>query len=110
MAKQFRKDDQKFENVLTIQNFIDFLQYFLLNQKPAFVNKYYTVPQCFLWTTQSDWGDFISYMTATAYEQDKVIPSYVERSICFDLPLTGAIAVKNLLRNLNRSFKKKSKY
>lgn len=97
---------QKPENVLTIQNFINLLQYFLINQKPAFVNKYYTVAQCFLWTTQSDWGDFISYMTATAYEQDKVIPSYVERSICFDLPLTGAIAVKNLLRNFNGPLKR----
>ena len=39
-------------------------------------------------------------MTAIASQTDKVIPCYFDRTICFDLPLTGAIAVKNLLLNL----------
>ena len=40
-------------------------------------------------------------MTAPALEKDKIIPCYFNRGICFDLPLTGASVIKNLLQNIN---------
>lgn len=88
-----------FKNV-KIGTFIQELQTFLLNEKPSCKNKYYTITQSFLWSKQEDWVNFVTYMTATAYRNDRVIPCYVDRSITFDTPLTGALGVKNLLVNL----------
>jgi DNA-directed RNA polymerase beta' subunit len=76
------------------------LDFFLVNQQ-AYVNKYYSLSQSFTWLTQTDWKNFLHYMTSTANSNDTIIPGYFERAVSFDMPLTGAGVIKNFLKNIS---------
>lgn len=76
------------------------LDFFLVNQQP-YGNKYYALSQSFTWLTQTDWKNFLHYMTSTANSNDTIIPGYFERAISFDMPLTGAGVIKNFLKNIS---------
>lgn len=43
-------------------------------------------------------------MNQSIFINDKMIPYYIDRSISFDQPKIGAIAIKNILKNFNNSF------
>nr|YP_009367546.1 beta' subunit of RNA polymerase [Pseudoneochloris marina]ARK14516.1 beta' subunit of RNA polymerase [Pseudoneochloris marina] len=93
--------------IYQMNEFDNLIETHLINKKPNLINNYYTIPQSFLWRQQIDWDNFLTYMTTIADENDQVIPFYTERSITFDLPLTGAVAVRNLLRRFNPPFGQK---
>ena len=90
-------------NDLEYFNFNKLLEDFILKNQ-LFLNKYYTISQFFLWNTQTDWETFLFYMNQPVFINDKIIPSYIDRSISFDQPKIGAIAIKNILKNFNNSF------
>lgn len=90
-----------------LQKFIKKLAWYLLKKQPYFLNKYYTVPQTFSWATQTDWNNFLNYMTKLASKEDKIIPIYFERAICFDRPSTGAVVIQQILKSLNFDFNQK---
>ena len=75
------------------------LKEFILNIKPNFFNKYYIINQSFTWLAMDEWQNFLSYATQLSIKNDKIIPSYLERGLCFNLPLTGAVVIQNLLKN-----------
>ena len=74
-----------------------------ISKNQLFLNKYYTISQFFLWNTQTDWETFLFYMNKTVFINDKIIPSYIDRSISFDQPKIGAVAIKNILKNFNNN-------
>ena len=90
-------------NNLDYFKFSQFLENFILKNQLC-LNKYYTINQLFLWNTQTDWETFIFYMNQPIFITDKIITSYIDRSISFDQPKIGAIAIKNILKNFNNSF------
>lgn len=90
-------------NNLEYFNFNKLLEKFILKNQ-LFFNKYYTISQFFLWNTQTDWEIFLFYMNESIFINDKIIPSYIDRSISVDQPKIGAIAIKNILKNFNNSF------
>lgn len=110
-----------YEQYIFFNNFIDILngnnknnnlEYFNINKclekfistNQLFFNKYYIISQFFLWNTQTDWEIFLFYMNQSIFVNDKIIPSYIDRSISFNQPKIGAIAIQNILKNFNNSF------
>jgi DNA-directed RNA polymerase beta' subunit len=89
-------------NYLEYFNFNKLLEKFILKNQ-LFFNKYYTISQFFLWNTQTDWEIFLFYMNKSIFINDVIIPSYIDRSISFDQPKIGAIAIQNILKNFNNS-------
>ena len=89
-------------NNLEYFNFNKLLEKFILKNQLYF-NKYYTISQFFLWNTQTDWEIFLFYMNKSIFINDIIIPSYIDRSISFDQPKIGAIAIQNILKNFNNS-------
>ena len=83
-------------------NFNQLLEKFIFKNQ-LFLNKYYTISQFFLWNTQTDWETFLFYMNQSIFTNDKIIPYYIDRSISFDQPKIGAIAIQNILKNFNNS-------
>jgi DNA-directed RNA polymerase beta' subunit len=98
-------DSSNFDNInnnLEYFNFNKLLEKFILKNQ-LFFNKYYTISQFFLWNTQTDWEIFLFYMNKSVFINDIIIPSYIDRSISFDQPKIGAIAIQNILKNFNNS-------
>ena len=110
-----------YEQYIFFNNFIDILngndknnnlEYFNINKylekfistNQLFFNKYYIISQFFLWNTQTDWEIFLFYMNQSSFVNDKIIPSYIDRSISLNQPKIGAIAIQNILKNFNNSF------
>ena len=84
----------------TAHHLIKNIKEFIVNTKSNFFNKYYIISQSFTWLTVDEWQHFLSYIAQLSIKNDKIIPNYFERGICFNLPLTGAIVIQNLLKNL----------
>ena len=97
----FNYDNKK--NNLEYFNINKFLEKFISTNQ-LFFNKYYIISQFFLWNTQTDWEIFLFYMNQSIFINDKIIPSYIDRSISFNQPKIGAIAIQNILKNFNNSF------
>jgi DNA-directed RNA polymerase beta' subunit len=83
-----------------VENFLfdleNYLKYIAL--QGHLVNNYYVIPRTVQWDSARQWECFLIYMAAPVGQQDRVLPSYLKRSICFDAPLTGSGAIQNLLR------------
>lgn len=93
----------KFNNSLDYFTFNNLIEKFISKNQLHF-NKYYIISQLFLWNNQTDWETFLFYITKSASINDKIIPCYVDRSICFDQPQIGAIAIQNILKTFDISF------
>nr|WVH39882.1 DNA-directed RNA polymerase subunit beta [Ulva dactylifera] len=93
----------KSNNSLDYFTFNNLLEQFIFKNQLHF-NKYYIISQLFLWNNQTDWETFLFYITKSASINDKIIPCYVDRSICFDQPQIGAIAIQNILKTFDISF------
>nr|AKC35207.1 DNA-directed RNA polymberase subunit beta [Ulva sp. UNA00071828] len=93
----------EFNNNLDYFTFNNLIEQFLFKNQLHF-NKYYIISQLFLWNNQTDWETFLFYITKSAAINDKIIPCYVDRSICFDQPQIGAIAIQNILKTFDISF------
>nr|YP_010020488.1 DNA-directed RNA polymerase subunit beta [Ulva gigantea]QOK35407.1 DNA-directed RNA polymerase subunit beta [Ulva gigantea] len=93
----------KSNNSLDYFTFNNLLEQFISKNQLHF-NKYYIISQLFLWNNQTDWETFLFYITKSASINDKIIPCYVDRSICFDQPQIGAIAIQNILKTFDISF------
>lgn len=76
------------------------LETFLLETPTLIRNLYSVIPHVFLWSNETDWESFIQYMTTETLKKDQVIPDYLERSITYDRPVTGGLAIKYLLQTL----------
>nr|YP_010530067.1 RNA polymerase b'-subunit [Ulva tepida]UXW92165.1 RNA polymerase b'-subunit [Ulva tepida] len=93
----------EFNNNLDYFTFNNLIEQFIFKNQLHF-NKYYIISQLFLWNNQTDWETFLFYITKSASINDKIIPCYVDRSICFDQPQIGAIAIQNILKTFDISF------
>lgn len=93
----------KLNNSLDYFTFNNLIEQFIFKNQLQF-NKYYIISQLFLWNNQTDWETFLFYITKSASINDKIIPCYVDRSICFDQPQIGAIAIQNILKTFDISF------
>nr|YP_010835632.1 RNA polymerase beta' subunit [Ulva meridionalis]WFS80100.1 RNA polymerase beta' subunit [Ulva meridionalis] len=93
-----------FNNNLDYFTFNSLIEQFLFKNQLHF-NKYYIISQLFLWNNQTDWETFLFYITKPASINDKIIPCYIDRSICFDQPQIGAIAIQNILKTFDISFR-----
>nr|QUB02983.1 RNA polymerase beta' subunit [Ulva sp.]UAV85717.1 DNA-directed RNA polymberase subunit beta [Ulva prolifera] len=93
----------EFNNSLDYFTFNNLIEQFIFKNQLHF-NKYYIISQFFLWNNQTDWETFLFYITKSASINDKIIPCYVDRSICFDQPQIGAIAIQNILKTFDISF------
>nr|WVH38948.1 DNA-directed RNA polymerase subunit beta [Ulva taeniata] len=93
----------KSNNSLDYFTFNNLLEQFIFKNQLHF-NKYYIISQLFLWNNQTDWETFLFYITKSASINDKIIPCYVDRSISFDQPQIGAIAIQNILKTFDISF------
>nr|QXI88257.1 RNA polymerase b'-subunit [Ulva intestinalis] len=93
----------KLNNSLDYFTFNNLIEQFIFKNQLQF-NKYYIISQFFLWNNQTDWETFLFYITKSASINDKIIPCYVDRSICFDQPQIGAIAIQNILKTFDISF------
>ncbi len=85
-----------------------------INRKKQF-NNYYTVPQTASWEIQDDLNKFSYYMSSSFENEDIPIPIYLDRikdqfmllnniyinPTQFDIPLTGAEAIRFFLTNLD---------
>nr|YP_010020683.1 DNA-directed RNA polymerase subunit beta [Ulva rigida]QOK35602.1 DNA-directed RNA polymerase subunit beta [Ulva rigida] len=96
-------DYNKVDNSLDYFTFNNLIEQFIFKNQLHF-NKYYIISQLFLWNNQTDWETFLFYITKSASINDKIIPCYVDRSISFDQPQIGAIAIQNILKNFDISF------
>ncbi len=79
------------------------------------INNYYTVPQTASWEIQDDLNKFSYYMSSSFESEDTPIPIYLDRikdqfmllnniyinPTQFDIPLTGAEAIRSFLINLD---------
>ncbi len=93
----------EFNNSLDYFTFNNLIEQFIFKNQLHF-NKYYIISQFFLWNNQTDWETFLFYITKSASINDKIIPCYIDRSICFDQPQIGAIAIQNILKTFDISF------
>nr|QVO51145.1 DNA-directed RNA polymberase subunit beta [Ulva compressa] len=93
----------KSNNSLDYFTFNNLIEQFILKNQLQF-NKYYIISQLFLWNNQTDWETFLFYITKSASINDKIIPCYIDRSICFDQPQIGAIAIQNILKTFDINF------
>ena len=93
----------KVNNSLDYFTFNNLIEEYISKNQLHF-NKYYIISQLFLWNNQTDWETFLFYITKSASINDKVIPCYIDRSICFDEPQIGAIAIQNILKTFDISF------
>lgn len=93
----------KYNNSLDYFTFSNLIEEFIYKNQLYF-NKYYIINQLFLWNNQTDWETFLFYMTKSASINDKIIPCYIDRSISFDQPQIGAIAIQNILKNFDINF------
>jgi DNA-directed RNA polymerase beta' subunit len=76
------------------------LETFLLKTPALIRNLYSVIPHVFLWSNETDWEGFIEYMTTETLKNDQIIPDYLERSITYDRPVTGGLAIQYLLQTL----------
>nr|BBE20977.1 DNA-directed RNA polymerase subunit beta [Ulva ohnoi] len=103
LKKTLVTPSNKSNNSLDYFTFNNLLEQFIFKNQLHF-NKYYIISQLFLWNNQTDWETFLFYITKSASINDKIIPCYVDRSICFDQPQIGAIAIQNILKTFDISF------
>ena len=83
-----------------VDNFLFDLENYIKYLAPQgnLVNNYYVIPRTVQWESARQWECFLFFMSAPVGQQDRVLPPYVKRSICFDSTLTGSGAIQNLLR------------
>nr|QHD45062.1 DNA-directed RNA polymerase subunit beta [Ulva pertusa] len=103
LKNSLTKSSNKVNNSLDYFTFNNLIEDFIFKNQLQF-NKYYIISQLFLWNNQTDWETFLFYITKSASINDKIIPCYVDRSICFDQPQIGAIAIQNILKTFDISF------